>query len=172
MYINFEVWRQDFEEDTTPRNTVGTLTIESVHNFIVTNVIPRLATTWQQSEMMGTSSSNGVKTVLNELDGNATAIGNAFPKAHRLESMSLTTTWRWMCLLGFQYDTRKKSFYVDGHERDEFVATCSTFCKRYLTDYKPYCNRWVQRSVHEAKTIKDLNPEFGYSYFDIVSNQD
>jgi hypothetical protein len=68
-----------------------------------------------------------------------------------------------MRLLGFQYDTRKKSFYVDGHERDDVVATRSTFCKKYLTDYEPYYNRWVQLSVHEATTIKDLNPEFGYS---------
>jgi hypothetical protein len=112
---------------------LGTLTIESVHDFIVTNVIPRLATTWQ-SEKMATTNSNGVKPVHNEPDGNATAIGNAFLKAHRLESMSLTTTWRWMRLLGFQYDTRKKSFYVDGHERDDVVATRSTFCKRYLRE--------------------------------------
>jgi hypothetical protein len=30
----------------------------------------------------------------------------------------------------------------------------------------------VQLSVHEATTIKDLNPEFGYTYFDIVSDQE
>jgi hypothetical protein len=62
-------------------------------------------------------------------------------KIYRLESMSLTTTWRWMRLRGFQYDTRKKSFYVDGHKRDDIVASHSTFCKRYLTEYEPYCNR-------------------------------
>ena len=96
----------------------------------------------------------------------------SFLKVHRLESMSLTTTWRWMRLLGFQYDTRKKSFYVDGHERDDVVASRSTFCKRYLTEYEPYCNRWIQLSTREAKTIKNLNVEFGYSYIDIRTNEE
>jgi hypothetical protein len=61
-------------------------------------------------------------------------------KTHQLESISLTTTWQWMRLLGFPYDTRKKSFYVDRHERDNVVASRSTFCKRYLTEYEPHCN--------------------------------
>jgi hypothetical protein len=102
----------------------------------------------------------------------ANTISSAFLNAHRLESMSLTTTWRWMRLLGFQYDSRKKSFYVDGHEREDVVGARSAFCKHYLTDYEPYCKRWVQISVGEAKTISDLNVDFGYSYFDIVGNQE
>ena len=97
---------------------------------------------------------------------------HSFLKTHRLESMSLTTTWRWMRLLGFQYDTRRKSFYVDGHERDDVVASRSTFCKRYLTEYEPYCNRWIRLPLREATTIKNLNVAFGYSYFDIISNEE
>ena len=86
--------------------------------------------------------------------------------------MSLTTTWRWMRLFGFCYDTRKKSFYVDGHERDDVVANRAAFCRRYLTEYEPYCRRWVQLSIIEATTIKDLDVGFGYSYFDIVANKE
>jgi hypothetical protein len=77
-----------------------------------------------------------------------------------------------MRLQGFQYDTRKKSFYVDGHERDDVVASRSTFCKRYLTEYEPRCNRWIQLSLREAKTIKNLNVAFGYSYFNICNNEE
>ena len=150
---------------------LATLTIESVHDFIVNKVIPRLASTWQRERMASTSNSDGIEPVDDVADGIST-ISNAFLNAHRLESMSLTTTWRWMRLLGFQYDTRKKSFYVDGHEREDVVGARSIFCKRYPTDYESYCNRWVQISVDEANTINDLNADFGYSYFDIVGNQE
>ncbi len=41
-----------------------------------------------------------------------------------------------------------------------------------LTDYEPYHNHWVQLSVDEVKTFKELNILFGYSYLDIVSNEE
>ena len=139
------------------------LTIELVHNFILSYVIPRLVTLWKQSE----SDTNNVTTAINENDDTV----SAFLKAHRLESLSLTTTWRWMRLLGFHYDTRKKSFYVDGHEREDVVATRNNFCEEYLTKFEPYCRRWVQLSVEEASAIKDLNLSFGYQYEDIIAGK-
>jgi hypothetical protein len=126
---------------------------------------------WQRERMASASNSDGIEPVDDVADGIST-ISSAFLNAHRLESMSLTTTWRWMRLLGFQNDTRKKSFFVDGHEREDVVGAHSIFCKRYLTDYELYCNCWVQISVDEANTINDLNANFGYSYFDIVGNQE
>ena len=153
---------------------LATLSIESVHDFIVSKVIPRLASTWQREKMASASNSDSVEhtTTADVSDGDTSSIRNAFLNAHSLESMSLTTAWRWMRLLGFQYDTRKKSFYVDGHEREDVVSARSVFCKRYLTEFEHYCNRWVQVSVDEAKTINDLNVDFGYSYFDIITNQE
>ena len=74
-------------------------------------------------------------------------------------------------LLGFHYDSRKKSFYVDGHERSDVVASRSAFCTRYLTEYEPYCKRWVQLPVNDAIAIKNLNSAFGYSYFDASTNE-
>jgi hypothetical protein len=61
-----------------------------------------------------------------------------------------------MRLLNFKYDARKKSFYIDGHERDAVVETRNEFCKRYLTELEPYCKRWVQISKSQAATLKDL----------------
>ena len=52
------------------------------------------------------------------------------------------------------------------------VANRQTFCKRYLTDYEPYCKRWVQLSAEEAKATMNLNMTFGYGYHDIISNKD
>jgi hypothetical protein len=78
-----------------------------------------------------------------------------------------------MRLLGFQYDSCKKSFYVDGHERNDVVANRSTFCRQYLTEYEPYdCNCSIQLSTDEARSIKNLNVMFGYSYFDNRSNKE
>ena len=77
-----------------------------------------------------------------------------------------------MRLLGFKYDTRKKSFYVDGHEREDVVKTRNEFCKRYLTEFEPYCKRWVQVSKSEAVTMKCLDIELGHHYFDIINNKE
>jgi hypothetical protein len=41
-----------------------------------------------------------------------------------------------------------------------------------LTDYEPYCKRWVQLSVNEANLIRGIDIDFGYSYHDIVSNEE
>jgi hypothetical protein len=98
-------------------------------------------------------------------------INDSFLQAHGLESVSFTTAWRWMRLLGFRYNARKKSFYVDGHEREDVVANRTRFCKKYLTELEPYCNRWVQVSLSEATTMKNLDVELGHSYFNIIQNE-
>jgi hypothetical protein len=51
---------------------------------------------------------------------------------------------------------------VDGQERDNVVMNRQTFYKHYLTDYKSYCNQWIQLSIEEAKIINNLNLDFGY----------
>jgi hypothetical protein len=85
--------------------------------------------------------------------------------------MSFSTAWRWMRLLGFRYDTRRKSFYVDGHEWEDLVVNRTHFCKNYLTELEPYCCRWIQISTGDAMTLKDLDIGLGHSYFDIVGNE-
>lgn len=85
--------------------------------------------------------------------------------------MSFTTAWRWMRLLGFKYDTRRKSFYVDGHEREDVVAHRNAFCKNYLTVLEPRCRRWIQLPLSEAATIKTLDTDFGHHFYDIISDE-
>ena len=90
---------------------LAALTIESVHDFIMTSAISRLAITWY-SETTTASSSNNTSTIGDKLpsDNNTTALTTSFLNAHRLESLSFSTTWRWMRLLGLNYDTKKKAF--------------------------------------------------------------
>jgi hypothetical protein len=77
-----------------------------------------------------------------------------------------------MRLPGFRYDARRKSFYVDGHERDDVVANRTLFCNNYLTKLEPYCNRWIHISIVEAMAIKGLDIGFGHRYFDIIRNEE
>ena len=96
---------------------------------------------------------------------------HSFLTAHWLQ-VSSATAWRWMRLLGFHYDTRKKSFYVDGHECEDVVANCTAFCKAYLTENKPYCCRWVQISKEDTIKIKNLDIGFGYHFHNIIAGAD
>ena len=157
---------------------LATLTIEGIHDFIVNTVIPRLAAEWQSDKMkddgnnvdpIGTASTTTTSTTSTR--DNESDINEQFLQAHRLASMSFTTVWRWMRLLGFRYDVRRKSFYVDGHERDDVVATRTQFCKSYLTELEPYCKRWIQVSMKDATTINDLDIGLGHTYFNIVKNE-
>ncbi len=71
--------------------------------------------------------------------------------------------------LGYNNDTKKESFYVDGYNRNNVVANRQTFCKRYLTDYDSYCKHWVRLSVEEAKTTINLNMTFVCGYHNIIT---
>jgi hypothetical protein len=77
-----------------------------------------------------------------------------------------------MRLLGFRYDARRKSFYVDGHERDDVVANRTQFCKTYLTELEPYCRRWIQLSLLDTKTMKSLDIRLGHLlHFDSIRDE-
>jgi hypothetical protein len=76
-----------------------------------------------------------------------------------------------MRLLGFKYDVRRKSFYVDGHDECEDVVTYrQTFCETYLTKLEPFCNRWIQFPFAKATMINGLDIGLGHCYFDIIQN--
>ncbi|KAI2509106.1 hypothetical protein MHU86_5354 [Fragilaria crotonensis] len=164
---------------------LATLTIEGIHDFIVSIVIPRLASVWNEDQkVLAAADNSGSNTAADcallpvvdvpqeeedEQNKDKLLIAS-FLKAHGLESMSFTTAWRWMRQLNFKYEARKKSFYVDGHERDDVVANRKEFCKRYLTELEPYCRRWVQVSKEDALAMDGLNLRLGHSYFDIVND--
>ena len=61
---------------------------------------------------------------------------------------------------------RKKSFYVDGHERSDVVAYRNSFCTDYLTVYEPRCLRWVKLRKDKAMMMDGVRVEFGYAYVD------
>jgi hypothetical protein len=157
---------------------LATLMIEGIHDFIVIVGIPRLACVWKEDQKVleaasdRASSSAAAAAILHQEEAHDKdkLLTTSFLKAHGLESMSFTTAWRWMRLLNFKYDSRKKSVYVDGHERDDVVENRKEFCKRYLTELEPYCRQWVQVSKEDAMTTSGLNLQLGHSYFDSIVN--
>ncbi|KAI2502374.1 hypothetical protein MHU86_12106 [Fragilaria crotonensis] len=116
------------------KNLARTLTIEGVLDLIVSTIIPRLALQWKKDDDSSKSSqeeqheaAEAASETANEhrtgvSPENQERINKSFLKAHRLKSMSFSTAWRWMRLLEFKYDARRKSLYVDGREREDVVA--------------------------------------------------
>jgi hypothetical protein len=79
---------------------------------------------------------------------------------------SIATVWRWMRRLGYKYSARKKSFYVDGHERAEQRFHRKEFTEEYLLKLEPYCNRWIQVSQYEVNQwIANPDIDFDQQYF-------
>jgi hypothetical protein len=87
---------------------LASLTIEGVHNLIVSKVmIPRLVAVWQKDLSAAAGKTEGNQDN-NPADDNDTVL-RSFPCAHRPESMSLITTWQLMRMLGFDHDSRKRA---------------------------------------------------------------
>ena len=89
------------------------LTVEQARNELITTIIPnaianeRTATTNETNE--------------DEDEEDAEATKESLLNGYLDCPISFTTAWRWLRCLGFHYDNRKKSFFVDGHERPNVV---------------------------------------------------
>jgi hypothetical protein len=97
-----------------------------------------------------------IDTVLPDLD--ATKDSLTEDQQYRLLRLidrppSETTIWRWLKVLGFVYDVRKKTFYVDGHEKAEQRFNRLLFSQKYLTELEPHMNRWIRLSKEEFQLI-------------------
>jgi hypothetical protein len=87
-------------------------------------------------------------------------------KEYGLECLSQTTTYRWMLQLGFRYETRRKGYYVDGHERKATVQYRWDFCERYLVRERQQF-RYIQVPVEESERLQaseKVTKGSGYTY--------
>ena len=66
-----------------------------------------------------------------------------------LKKLSLITVYRYMIILGMRYKTRRKGYYVDGHERPATIIYRNKFVKRYLQREQDMF-RWIQISKKES----------------------
>jgi len=117
---------------------VATLSIESLYNFVHKTLM--LATQALFVADLPIDAPQECRTM------------DHFYYCFNFKNLSFTTVWRWMRHIGFTYDRRKKSFYVDGHERSDVLSKRKTFCWTYLQELEPKCKRWmrIMRSLKEA----------------------
>lgn len=69
----------------------------------------------------------------------------------KLNKITLNTLWTWLGLLGFKYCKITKSYYTDGHKREDVVKYQNLFIKLYLSA-EVENQRWIQ--IPEAVSIK------------------
>jgi len=68
-------------------------------------------------------------------------------------------------LLGFTYYDHQKTYYIDGHECEDVVLYQNQFCKRYSSDYEPWCMHWIQLKMDVINQYPGLkNSGAGYHY--------
>jgi hypothetical protein len=159
------------------------LTVEQARNQLITKIIPSAA-----SSSTTTASTNQNVTHVREdnttieVDEGVEETRNSKMQYQTIKDcllpsyldlpISLTTTWRWLRRLGFHYDNRKKSFFVDGHERPDVVFYRNDFCSKYLSKLEPRTHRWIQVTKEtvekwksERRILEDAEQtERGYTY--------
>jgi hypothetical protein len=154
------------EEITAPWHSyciekLADLTVEMARNHLVSTLIPSAVVesrgnedTDEQQRGHSSSSTNTIRDCLLQ--------------DYIERPISISTTWRWLRRLGFTYDTRKKTFFVDGHERPNVVFKRNEFCSLYLSKLEPRTHRWIQVTaelVEEWKRDKKIvGNNHGYSY--------
>ena len=130
------------------RKNLSTLTIELVqdhlHSVVIPNLLSKLKTERSNSEY-------SIEDLYSEF---------------QLKSISLSTTHRWLRILGFKYERRKKSYYVDTHEKPENVRYRKEFIERYFT-YEVRAYRWLSITANERnQMVKEgkIEKELGFKY--------
>ena len=151
------------------------LTVEFARHELVSNLIPKVAATIETAvnedgNVPDQPSSEGHEQVEeNNSNVRQRTIRDCLLQGSHEVRISISTTWRWLRRLGFTYDSRKKSFFVDGHERPNVVCRRNEFCTQYLTKLEPRTHRFIQvtaetveRWRREDKISED--DKRGYNY--------
>jgi hypothetical protein len=131
------------------------LSAETMSNYLLTVALPELLRQRQQ-----------------ELDDDDFDMADLL-RENRLTKLTLGTVYRWLDRLGFKYEARKKSYYVDNHEKPDTVAYRRHFIKRYL-EYENRMFRWVQLSLEEVEEMEEsseCDKGLGYRYSDSESGK-
>jgi hypothetical protein len=148
------------------------LTVELARNELITKIIPEVNAQKQQEDLDRVNdggNSGGNDEEEDERNEDNTRVQDSILQDYLDSPISISTAWRWLRRLGFSYDTRKKSFFVDGHERPNVVFKRNEFCTRYLSKLEPRTHRWIQvtkETVEKWKREKKIleNDTRGYHY--------
>ena len=138
------------------RENLSDLSIDSMHSYLHNTIIKSLVIERLQGQEATSDSHEFEEEKIKLL------------REYGLSCLCHTTTYRWMLQLGFQYETRRKGYYVDGHEKKATVEYRWDFCQRYLS-LERQMFRWIQVSLDEAKKLQELGKVAkgsGYEYKD------
>lgn len=95
-------------------------------------------------------------------------------KENRLTKVDVSTIYRWLDRLGFKYEVRKKTYYVDTHENKETTMYRKNWVQRYLSNERRM-HRWVQIPLNTASQLLQkrlIPPDIdGYHYKDSNNNE-
>jgi hypothetical protein len=120
-------------------SNLGTLSVEMMSEYIHHVVLPQMI-------------ENEVKESNGELDQEQAR--EKVLKQYGLTKICLSTVYKWLKKLGFNYEPRKKGYYADGQEKEETVSYRLRYIKRYL-QYEQRMFHWIQVTEEEAKYLED-----------------
>jgi hypothetical protein len=125
------------------KENLASLSVESLRNEIVDTIVPAMYETLlqEQRELDGFEEEEfwTKEEMLAYLD---------------LKSISPSTVWNWMQLLGYKYSETKKCYYVDGHENQENVEARKRFISEYWKN-EIRAHRWIQLTVEQAHELEN-----------------
>jgi hypothetical protein len=85
---------------------------------------------------------------------------------HGLKKLCPSTIYKWLILLGFKYEPRRKGYYVDGHEKVETVTYRNKYIHRYLQSERRMF-RWIQVTADKSEELESgglVTKNSGYKY--------
>ena len=141
------------------QSSAGTLNSEAVAAEVRSNIIP-----------------NCYEKLNEEVDDNINNIINIeeLKKYLGLQKISVSTSWRWLKMFGFDYSEQKKCYFTDGHEREDIKLDRN---ERFLLDYfkkERYTMRWVQITELKGKELENEIENFPkncyHNYKDLEMN--
>ena len=138
------------------RKNHARLSSEFVHDYVLHTAIPAL-----------------LKQIQEERDDESYDIHQLFAE-HSLTKLCLKTTYNWMQDLGFKYEPRQKTYYVDNHEAPQNVKYRHKYIATYFS-YERRAHRWIQLPVTKVLEMRSKGETFkanGHQYKDPTSGID
>ena len=96
------------------KENLAELSGKAFYNYIYNVALPKL-----------------LRTRRKELRRSSFSMAELLQENH-LSKLYIQTVYNWLHIIGFKYEVRKKTYYVDGHEKADVVRYRTNFCKRYL----------------------------------------
>lgn len=127
------------------RANLNGLTVESMREYIIETILPQMVTKRKEelTDLLKQMEADGNENV-DEVEEELEAISiETILNENGLKILTPETVLSWMHTLGFVYKPRKKSYFVDAHEREDVVKDRHAFIKEFL-DLEFRMHRWIQ----------------------------